>query len=211
MVRCSRFVCFAVLVAMTILQSPMVAAAELTYSWSGTLVLADNSSPDPWSIGDDGAAFTMWTAVDTGALDGNSAQTPFAIFPATSARLWVDGQEASLVGTPWIDFTDSTDILDAVTMAGDFSKDGQVVSFSTVVALSPLTYTFDSQIEVPPLFPSMQSISLGTDRFLPYVAIVPAGTLVSVVPEPAALGLAGVALIGWIAGSRRWVPLAYRQ
>lgn len=117
-------------------------------------------------------------------------------------QLWIDGEEASLVGTPWIDFTDSTDLLDAVTMTGDFSRGGQVAEFSTVVGLSPLAYAFHSVIEVPPHIASMATISRGTSVFSPYVAIVPPGTWVSVVPEPRAMAL------GWVLGSllvvRRW-------
>ena len=176
-------------------------ASTITYSWSGTLILSGNSSADPWGIGDDGAQFTMSTTVDVAALDENSVQTAFAVFAATNARLWIDGEEAALVGTPLIDFTDSTDLLDAVTMAGDFSKGGQVVGFSTVVALPPLAYTFSSLIEVPPRVSSTLTIGRGTGVFQPYVAIVPAGTLVSVVPEPSSIALGG--LFGLIAGRRR--------
>lgn len=179
-------------------------ASTITYSWSGTLVLSNGASADPWGIGGDGVSFVMSTTVDVAAQDENSVQTAFAVFVAANSRLWVDGEEALLVSAPLIDFTDSTDLLDAVTMAGVFSKGGQTVEFSTVAALSPLAYTFNSLIETPPPISSTTTRALGTDVFQPYVALVPAGTLVSVVPEPTAIAIG--AFLGSIFAFRRRGP-----
>lgn len=206
MARCFLPASSMLLVAATALYSPIVAAAELTYSWSGTLQLQSSSSADPWGIGKDGATFAMSTTVGEAAIDVNAA-TPFANFAAKASRLWIKGQEISFVGSPFLVFTDAPETplpaIDTVTMAADFSKNGQTVHFSTVVAISPRTYTFSSPVEASPSFPSMPSISQGVGYGVPrlYVAIVPAGTLVTVVPEPATFGLA---LIGFVAlGLRR--------
>src|SRR5688572_5812183 len=100
-------------------------AAEITYSWSGSMRLFDNLSPDPWGIGADGAQFTISTTADMGAIDRNSTQAPFADFSATNARLSIDGDQISYVEAASIDFADFTNNLDVITMGGVFTKGGQ--------------------------------------------------------------------------------------
>jgi hypothetical protein len=178
-------------------------ASTITYSWSGSLRIYDSASPDPWGIGNDGAQFTMLTTVDMAAVDNNPVQTPFADFAALSSRLWVDGEEVAYVGSATIDFSDTADVADTIVMGGDFSKGGQTVSVFSLVGISPLAFSFGSPSETPPLFSSVLVTGLSEDLSRPYVASVPEGASVTVVPEPAMLGVAGASLFGLIAASRR--------
>jgi hypothetical protein len=166
-------------------------AATITYSWSGTLLLHENSPADPWGIGADGAPFTLSTTVAAAALDDNPTQTPWADFAALSARLRVDGEEIPFVSSARIDFSDSADVLDAVSAVGEFSKGGQALFIASVVALPPAAFSLSLPSESPPFIASMVTAGRATNASRPYVAIVAPGTWVSVVPEPHAhwLGL----------------------
>jgi hypothetical protein len=90
------------------------ASADVTYSWSGHLRLLDISSPDPWLIGPDGADFRLQTTVGSTAIDANDSQVPYAVFTASSARLFVDGEEPLYVDDAAIDFADIANVADLV-------------------------------------------------------------------------------------------------
>lgn len=165
------------------------ASADITYSWAGHLSLRD-AGPDPWLIGPDGAEFKLQTTVSGAAVEQYSPQVPFAGFPALSARLWIDGEEVEYVGDGFIDFSDLENIADVVVAVGLFRKFGQTVDISTGVELDPSTFAFHLPFELPPYFPTTQTLGRGGAGGSQYYTLVPAGTLVEVVPEPATVPLA---------------------
>jgi hypothetical protein len=171
------------------------ASADVTYAWSGHLRLFDNAGLDPWLIGRDGADFKLQTTVGSTATDANDTQVPFAVFTASSAHLWIDGEEVLYVDGAVIDFSDIANVADIVTAGGVFSKLGQSVDISSVIGLDPSTYTFILPSEVPPLFAPTATSSLATSVHSPYVASVETGTTVEVVPEPGLISLAMLAFI----------------
>ena len=164
-------------------------AATITYSWSGTLQLHENSPGDPWGIGADVVPFALSTTVDAAAMDDNPTQTPWADFAALSARLRVAGEEISFVGNARIDFSDSADVLDAVSAVGEFSKGGQACLIASVVALPSSAFTLAMPSELPPVITSVATAGRAVNLSQPYIAIVTPGTWVTVVPEPHALWL----------------------
>jgi hypothetical protein len=159
-------------------------SANLTYSWSGHIRLFDETSPDPWLIGSDGAEFTLHSTVSTTATDFNPTQVPFAVFEATTIRLWVNGEETLFVGNGQIDFTDTIDVLDLISAGGTFSKLGQTVEISSVVGIAPAAFSFTNASESPPLFEPTNSMTIGGSGRSPYFTVVSSGVLVTVVPEP---------------------------
>jgi hypothetical protein len=161
------------------------ATAELTYSWTGHLRLSNNAGPDPWMLGPTGANFQLQTTVSSAAIDQNSTQTPFADFAAIGSRLWIDGIEVLYEGGAHIDFADSPDVVDAIAASGLFNRNGQSVEIGSVVQLPPATFTFFVVNEVPPVFEPTSTSGLAESIQSPYVASVTAGTLVTIVPEPA--------------------------
>lgn len=169
-------------------QSP-VAAGELTYTWSGRLVLDDLESSDPWQIGADGATFVLQTSVSSNAIDRSDNQPSSADFTAMSAKLWVDGEEALYQGESYIDFSDMVDILDIVSASGRFSLRGETVDISSAIGLDPFTYSFVLPSEKPPAFCSTTTSASGASVGRPYISIVGAGVPVTVTPEPGALSI----------------------
>lgn len=170
-------------------------AGELTYSWTGHLRLYDDTSPDPWMIGDDDAEFQIETTVSTNAVDQNDSQVPFAAFSAISSRLWVDGLETTYMGDAYIDFADLEDIADLISASGSFSRFGHTLEIATTVALDFTTFSFVADSESPPQFNPMFSNSRASSGPRPYVTIVFAGTQVSVVPEPNTLLIVSCGLL----------------
>ena len=185
----NRFLCSMLVVASCCFQSPVVVAGELTYAWSGRLVLDDLESPDPWQIGADGATFVLQTSVSVNEIDRSDGQPSSADFIAMSAKLWVDGDETLYQGEAFIDFSDRVDILDIVSASGQFSLRGETVDISSVIGLDPLTYSFVHPSEKPPAFRSTTTSTKGTAGGHPYFAIVGAGVPVTVTPEPGSLSI----------------------
>jgi hypothetical protein len=146
--------------------------------------------------------FTLSTTVDSAAMDDTPTQTPWADFAALSACLWVGGEEIPFVGNARIDFSDSADVLDAVSAVGEFSKGGQALFIASAVALPPSAFSLSLPSESPPLIASMATAGHATNRSQPYIAIVTPGTWVSVVPEPQALWLGALFCGDFIAGRR---------
>lgn len=199
-----HFLCINLLALLSLLnyQTATCNAGELTYSWTGQLRLYDDTSPDPWMIGEDDAEFQLETSVSTNAVDQNDTQEPFAAFSAISAQLWVDGQEALYLGDAYIDFADTTDILDLLTAGGLFSMFGQPIEISSVVGLEASAFSLNLVSETPPYFdPTVTTSNGGTGR-QPYMTIVNIGTFVTVVPEPSSLLIAGTGIFAF-AGIRR--------
>ncbi len=203
----SRATTAVAVVAIGLLSAASV-SADITYSWSGHMSLLTEATPDPWLIGPDGAEFLLQTTVSSTAIAYRDPdQIPYAQFTAIGARLWVDGEEALFVGDAQIDFVDMVDIVDTVTSAGKFSKFGQVVGISSVVGLDPATFSFSLPSEFPPYFDSRKTIAhSGVVR--PYFTTVEVGTLVTVVPEPAAFLLAFGGFALSVAHRRRRVIVA---
>lgn len=181
-------------------------SAELTYSWSGHIRLFEEMSPDPWLIGTDGAEFTLQSTVRSTESDLNSTQVPFAVFEATSSRLWVDGEEALFVGNGQIDFTDTIDVLDLISAAGTFSKLGQSVEISSVVGIAPGSFSFTNASESPPFFMPTTSMTIGGSGRSPYFTVVSLGVSVTVIPEPTAsvLAVGSILIISGIRIRRRF-------
>jgi hypothetical protein len=221
--RWSNYFLYSMLaVASRCFPSPVVAAAELTYAWSGRLVLDDLESPNPWQIGADGAAFVLQTSVSSHAIDRSDGQPSSADFTAMSAKLWVDGEETLYQGEAYIDFSDRVDILDIVSASGRFSLGGETVEISSVIGLDPFTYSFVLPSEKPPTFHPTTTSTKGTAGGHPYFAIVGAGVPVTVTPEPGALSIViAAAMVVAVNGRRncssvmcpwsRRAPLATRQ
>ena len=153
-------------------QSPVVAAGEQTYAWSGQLVLDGLESPDPWQIGADGAAFVLQTVVSSNAVDKSDDQPSSADFTAMSAKLWVEGEDALYQGEAYIDFSDRADILDIVSASGRFSLRGETVEISSVIGLDPFTYSFVLPSEKPPIFHPTTTSTKGTAGGHPYFCLL---------------------------------------
>ncbi len=183
-------------IALALASSNVPASADVTYSWSGKLSLADHTQPsDPSLIGPDGAEFVLLTTVSQTAVDWNPTQVDFAYFDATAARLWIDGEELEFLGGAQIDFSDSGNTYDIVTAGGMFRRWGQTLDFSSAVGLEPGTFSFVSPSETPPIFGYVTAAILGKVIHQPYITSVAAGTFVTALPEPSASWIISTALM----------------
>lgn len=180
-------------------------AAVITYSWSGRIQSYDSSSPDPWSLGDEGATFVWQTSVARDANDTYDNEIPFAIFKPSAIRLWIAGEEAiALPEYSAIDFSDaSSDLsLDVISVGGTFTWRGEAINVGSVVGLHASTFAFAREIETLPVFASTTS-SRGASAGQPYLTIVESGTDVVVTPEPIAFWLGVAGTCGMASGLRR--------
>lgn len=185
------------------LLSSEIHASYMKYSWGGRLVSYDDVSPDPWLIGDDGAEFLLEITVGNTAADYNSSQIPFAAFAAQSSRLWIDGQEALFKGDAYIDFASIDGIADIVSGGGLFTLFDNELEITSVVQLSQDTFTFFRERETPPHFFPTYSTGQASSGRPPYATVVYAGSLVTVVPEPACMFLISYGMLAAVL-TRRW-------
>jgi hypothetical protein len=175
--------------------------ADVSYSWSGTLELANAGGNDPWLIGVDGATFMIQTTVSGMSGDIDATQVPFAQFIPIASRLLVDNEEVGFVDGARIDFADSDNVADLITANGRFERFGQEVEIGSVISLPPSTYSFTLEAEVPPIFRSILTTGIGKSIHSPYVATVNSGTFVIVTPDPTGVMLCIVGFAAFSGGS----------
>jgi hypothetical protein len=184
---------FAVL---TFLVTAHSANGELTYSWSGTLFL--NGASDPWNLGSQGSSFSLSVSVSDLAVDMLPGNTDFAAFAIDDARLIVGAQTIPYVANGVLDFTDNeAGTTDIVTFNGDFDKLGNLVEIGSNAALPLSTFQFQNSSEKPPYFASANVDQTSGCCGGIYGSVVPAGALVTVVPEPTTLTLLTFSIFAW--------------
>ena len=185
--KCRRLVWVVVLLALYVCLGAPARAGQFQYAWSGKLL---HDGVDPWQIGPEGANFELSFTVAEDAHDLFDTNIEYAAFWVVSAQLKLDSEVIPYVGNGYVEFDDYPDgIFDLVMFGGEFAKLGQTMEIGTVAALPTSTFTLTELVETPLVFAPTATATQGGCCGGTYTGIVPAGIIVTAVPEPAAAAM----------------------
>jgi MYXO-CTERM domain-containing protein len=192
--------------------SAIASAAQVTYSWTGTVSPIEGST-DPWNVGPAGQAYSVSITVDLAAADSNSSVGP-ANFGVLALEFAIAG-----VAVPNVDFSASSlEFADGYFGGTDFigvtfvaELNGHTETFGTSVIVPDDTFSFLLGEESPPVFGPVNTSLVSGHFLMQYLSNTASGVPVTstVVPEPATWALAAVAFAALVSARRRRpAPLA---
>ena len=173
-------------------------AAEITYSWSGTIgrviSLTGGKNTDPWMLGEKDLPFVLEVKVSSDEVDIFDQNVKLTGYPVSDATLTLNGGSVNYVGSGILDFDDGISLLaplaDIIVFTGDFQRFGNKVELSFVAAVDATTFRFAKPAEPLPIFNSTTTVfRSGSGGNGPYGALVEVGTPVVVIPEPGGMVL----------------------
>jgi hypothetical protein len=163
------------------------AAGPIEYAWSGLLVPPGATRSQ---IAELGKPFDLHVVVENDAADYFALELVFAGYFVSSVELRVEDQLVPYVGNGFIDFTDDwSAMLDLVVFNGEFEISGETTEIGSLAALPTSTFQFGQLAEPPPVFGPAVNADVSSCCGGGYTTVVPAGNLVTAVPEPGTIGM----------------------